>query len=417
MSSSSIKKEIYDKKIVIFGCGGLADLFWEKHHERLNICFFTSNNKEEIYFHDLERIEPYGLLGIDNIYIVICAGENAISSIENQLSMSFRFYEDYISCNLFEELILDKKKLILIIGLCQQVLVERGLKSIASIKRKYAIQHYWHAIIAANTLLRRHVENLSQYAQFTIVLNAEKNQKYSYISEKTILIKMPYLLMDAMFPQIVWGAYLGNPKILHMGDVYLESPIMLKKEERPISDIRAFRYTDQNVVKMLKQGMGENEILREISNENFYDKSYLDTLIEKMKQYNKNIDNVSDIHMADYIMDNFKKKKLFLDGVHFSEFFIWQIIKEILKEIHEEVEWNQIEEKNLLYELSKENAVWENECPIYPSVWKNLGIEWVNEKTEYTMVKFHKTEKVSFDEYMINYINYTKCVLEIKKIW
>lgn len=411
MNQLNIKQSIESKKIVIFGAGKLAITFFKKYQSILNICYFTSNDDKEKEFGNLQRLEPGELVKMKDIYIVICMSESNVYNVEIQLSMQFAFGKDYISYDLFEALLEETKEILLIIGQCQQKIIEHGLRSFEHIRDKYIICFFWYSNIRNNIAAKRRVKILSELARYVIILNNNIHQEILCINEKVRYIKMPFWTMPAIYPQVSW--------VQNMGTIYFENPELMKmgRKKRYIGDIRAFRWADNNIVRMVKAGMSENEILKKINSDNYYDKEFLFNMIKRTENLNKKSEEGADLRLSDYIMMMYKNKKLFLDGLHYSNHLAWKVIEEITGLMKDDVGNIQLSRKNLILELSEENGVWENECPIYPSVWKNLGLEWVDKNTQYTMVKLSGTEKISFEEYMSQCICYTRHALEIERLW
>lgn len=406
-----LKRRIASRKIVIFGAGKIAKAFVKKYQNALEICYFTSNDDKESELAHLLRLEPNKLTDMKNIYIIVCIGGLGMYDVESQLSMKFVWGEDYIPFDVFEEMVEGTKEMVLIIGQCQQQIIAHGLRSIDYIRNKYFISSFWYPQIRDNIAFRKGIIVLKEIAKYIIVLHNNIHQEILGIEEKTKLIQMPFLTMHAIYPQISW--------FHNMSMIYFENPDLMGKtrKKRYIGDIRAFRWIDNNIIKMIKAGMNESEILKEVSRDNYYSKEYLLEQLKKTENLNRNAEDGADLHLTNYINKMYRKEKLFLDGIHYSNFLAWRVVEKIISSMGEDAESIQFHEKDLILELSKENAVWENECPIYPSVWKNLGLEWVDQDTQYTMVKLYRTEQVSFEEYIIHHIRYTQHALEIERLW
>ena len=71
----------------------------------------------------------------------------------------------------------------------------------------------------------------------------------------------------------------------------------------------------------------------------------------------------------------------------------------------------------MIEELTKEDAVWANEIPIYPSVIKLMGLKWAENDSVYTMVKLNEIKKVTFHDYMKEYIRYVNYSLKVQEVW
>lgn len=406
MALPDIKSIIKKKKIVIFGVGESADYFIGRFSECLDIVYFTSNDFSETEFHDLERVEVPDLIARDDIYIVICASQMGTAAIENQLSICFKFCEQFMDCRCLEQIIEGKRELIVIEGLCHQELIAKGLELVPQIAERYIIKFFWMGSLNHNMALRKMKYMLCCYADAVIALDMSKAGKKQNLWNNIKKINMPLIYAQFLYPQI--------PCSQEMGITYLHNPYMMNSKKN-ISDIRAFRYTDQNVLRLLKQGLSEEDVLGEIRKEDFYDLEYVRKTKDFAADINAKCDMECDIHMSKYLMENYKRKKLFLDGQHWSGIFAWEAIRQIMSLLG--IRGIEMPNVDFISELSRKDAVWSNEVPVYPSIRKLLELEWVGEDTAYNMVKLKGTKKVTFDEYMRDYIRYVNHSLMLQEVW
>lgn len=406
MALPDIKPIIENKKIVIFGIGGVADRFVDKYAEHMDITYFTSNDPSETEFHGFRRVEISDLISRTDIYIIICASQVGSAAIESQLSVCFQFFEQYVDCDSFEQLFAGKRKLLVIEGLCHQELLSKGLEFTPEIGDEYIIKFFWQGLLNQNAALRKTRYMLCQYADYRIILKMEGAQQNDEICREEKIIRTPLIYAQFLYPQI--------PCVQEMGVTYLHNPYMMNSKKN-ISDIRAFRYTDQNVVRLLKQGLSETDVLGEIRKEDFYDMEYLEKVKASTANINARHDAGCDIRMGEYLMENYKQKKLFLDGQHWSNIFVREAIRQIMSLLG--LKESELPDTDFIMKLSGEDAVWKNEVPVYPSVSKLLELEWAKENTTYSMVKLKETKQLNFDDYMRDYIRYVNYSLMLQKVW
>lgn len=406
MALPNIKLFLKNKKIVIFGVDEAAQQFVDKFYECMDIVYFTSNDASETEFYNLKRVELSDLISREDIYIVICASQVGTAEIENQLSICFKFCEQFLDCRCLEQVLEGKRELIVIEGLCHQELIAKGLELVPQIAERYIIKFFWMGSVNHNVALRKMKYMLCCYADAVIALDMGKAGKKLNLGRNIKIINIPLIYAQFLFPQI--------PCSQEMGITYLHNPYMMNSKKN-IGDIRAFRYTDQNVLRLLKQGLSEEDVLYEISREDFYDENYINSVKETTAKINVVYDAKCEINLGTYLMEHYKEEKLFLDGMHWSNVFAWEAIRQIIclldqKEV-------AIPNADIIAELTKKNAVWENEVPIYPSVRKHLEIDWVDDSTLYHMVRLKETKKLSFEEYMKVYIQYVYYSMRLQEIW
>jgi hypothetical protein len=257
--------------------------------------------------------------------------------------------------------------------------------------------------------MRQEVSRLSKYADYQLVLKTDTNEKFGYLRDDSDTISLPYYTMPAIYPQINWA--------INMGKTYMENPLLKMKARTPITDIRAFAYTDRNVVSLLKKGLTTERVVDEIRNEDFYSEEELESLLNKMFRSNKSRENGANIAVTDYMKQNYRSKKLYLDGFHYGNYFAWEIVRQIVNIIGPGYVISDNEKIDLVDKLSKGDAVWVNETPVYPSVWKKLHLEWVDDNTTYKMVTLNGVKELNFHDYMYQYAEYVYHALEIEKIW
>ncbi len=409
MAIFDVAEQIDDKNIVIFGTGEVAKTFYDRNKDNINIKYFTSNWNQEIAFCGLQRIEPTNLQDIEDVYIVVCASKIGSSVIENQLSLQFSYITQFCDHEIFEQMLQGKRRLLLVTGLCHQQLLFEGLQFVRDIVQEYILSFYWYGDIKSNVLLKKKVFELSKHADFAVVLKTRANECYHYISPIPKKIIFPNPCLQAIYPQIIWGQGVGN--------TYLENPVLKQKMRKRIEDIRAFRYTDRNVVQLVQQGFSDEEVVKEISRRDFYTKDVLSCEFDKMIRYNRNADSETDIMFTDYIIENYTEHRLFLDGEHFSNQLAWKIIVDTVKIIDGNINISEEEKLDLIHKLTQKDAVWEYECPVYPSVQEYFGLQWVNKNTKYKYVNLYSTRELEFEEFMLQYTSYIRCALNLKNCW
>ena len=134
-----------------------------------------------------------------------------------------------------------------------------------------------------------------------------------------------------------------------------------------------FHREDTFVNDMIKHGLSCEEIIERVTSGNSFSpesvKRSLDIALKQLEV----MDRKSDITIADYVRDNYRKRRLFKDPVHMENELVWYVANRLLELLGIEVN-ARIPEKEIHYFT---------ELPIYPEVKSALGLEWVDENTHY----------------------------------
>jgi tetratricopeptide (TPR) repeat protein len=163
-----------------------------------------------------------------------------------------------------------------------------------------------------------------------------------------------------------------------------------------------FPHGDTNIISLLKQGKTEKEIIKLISDENFYGNlsliSNVNSTLEEMRkrEHEFNID----IQVSDFIQDNYKKHYLFYTPQHPSDVMGVYIVNQILSVLGFPI----IDAHFIERQQEKVGILDTFQLPIYPSVVKNLELTFCSSEELYKNSYFCK--QMNFREYVNQYIKY-----------
>ena len=405
MAFRDIRDFCRGKDIVIFGTGRIAEEFFEAFNNQLNIVYFATSDTMQMDFRGLRKLELSELAFKHDVYIVICCKRDVAVHIELQLAMNFRFFEEYIDYNMFAQLYDGRRKLIVSLGRCHQFLVCKAFQTTEYIIDNYIVLFYWIDQLKI-TAFRREWSELIHYADVLVTYKYDALEEYGVFRDDGRIVIAPEVSATFIWPQISW--MVKDPS------VYVCNASELRKAR--ICDIRAFRYLDRNVYKMLKEGKSVDETVSIICNKNLYSKEQLTRYMERVFYFNREKADTACQDICRLIEENYQKERFFLDGRHWSNSLAWEVVNSCLNQF--DCSSVKPENPNLIeWVADTEDRVWVNEWPIYPCVREALELEWVDNSTKYRMVKVGETKEVTFEEYMWEYSKFIYHSMEIQKIW
>lgn len=224
-----------------------------------------------------------------------------------------------------------------------------------------------------------------QSIDLLIYQNVSENNKFSpklatahilkNINENAKTICIPNVYFSGYFPQAC-----GNPY----------NPFLKEYNNTP------FPYGDINIQEMQDE-YSAREIAYKIGAKDFYSKEYVEKNANDSLQELINREQICDVKISDYILDNYKKEMLFFTTNHPSN----KVLKELVKRV-----FNLCDE---IVDDIDESKAWENngrEIFIYPSVFQGLGLEF--DKDKFCWWNVIKKEPSDIYEYVEDYLKYCK---------
>ncbi len=389
-------KRITACDIMLYGAACRARWFYDRYKGVLNIVSCISNNANEkiCSFDDgsqLPVVRPSDAFAEkgENTFIIICVDDGA--EIERQLiSYGLSAGDDYLHFGLFK-MLMSKKKIAVLYGVCYMRPICGCLNKSSDFCRDYEA-FYW---LSYKTM------TAAEYGVFLCLLKICDLYIYNpSISrqEKTletgILRNLPDCCTRVKLPSV--GAEAYHPQSIrpeHAGRAY--SVVGEQSAYGP------FTGQDWYINQMIDDGKKLAEIKNALKDENFLASDYVRENYEVQIRMMELQESVSDIKICDYLLNNHKKKRLFLDGAHIANDPICEIANRLLEKLgYTSVDYADEMDKVLIYA---------SEVPLYPSVIKALQLS-VYETGEplYKLFTFHGYQNVTFDEYIERYYEYCK---------
>ncbi len=386
-----IKKYAENKSIWIFGAGNNGKNFYKKYKKRFHISGFISNYEKEKECLGLPVIRPYEMMGQKDSYVIISS--DAAKEMTLQLrEMGLREIENFC----VQELLV--KKLFIAWGACQ-------VYSIA-------------AVLYLNPSFQEEYRCISIFdSRFQECSHADRQRLYVYGNVCDVLFYNSEGMMERNRAFV--EQYYQDAEIYNIPFYSFRGQLMQVTEDCSEYSLRyegmdrhyAFWFIgDNEIEKMLHNGLGKEEILAEISSDAYWT---VEEINRNWKSEIKKItvlDRLSSLKLSDYIRSHYREQIIFKDGIHFSKrlcIFLANQLAELMKLPALSNEWQEFFLQNC-----PEKEL--NCLPIYPCVKKVLGIYGVDEPYKF-LHENGECEILDFREYESRYIDYLEAVISISQ--
>ena len=370
--------------------GQQEDERYRDFYSQLESSFDNGDNRlpEELARYDLKR----DIDVIKSGRTIICQKGILGSGIEDLFDhLGLRYGEDYIY-SAEAEAQTDKKTVILHGYFCFVRDLCIILGSSGEFREKYCLFAALYDESRKYPYCRA-LDHLVSKADVYIYNRESKNYYYakSELPESCIAISMPCINFGAFHPQIIRkGSSYDNP-------LYIE----------PKGPNRVYRFGDKYINEMLLQGKTSQSIFEAVSNDDYLKRKDIEELFRREQRIMGALERTCDIKISGFVNENYKTHKLFPVCDHWTMLVAKEFAGQILDLLEVSRDSINIDEPPKRY----------TEVPIYPSVARALGIEWVNDTTVYRMRTGEEYRNFTFEEYVYNYCDVMRLMLAIKESW
>lgn len=372
--------EKLNRTIVVFGTGEhAARCSYALKNIGIAISYYLNNNKKVDFFCGRKVYSP-DKDNVRGVFIIVAVREGVYLTIQKQLQeLGLCEFCDFLYYKWID------KKMVLVHGNCHTAIIKKYLESSDVFSKSYAIypipeihrnkEGRINDIILKNCDILIH-QDIQPNNQFGYFLSDEYICKRIKPGVKEIIIPNLFGIGQAFFPLQAESNRMNNAPLANGQDINAYFP-----------------YKDSIIEKCVYEGKNAKEIIDILKSDTVLERDLvIDNFLfymNKVKEREKNWD----IKIYDFIMQNYRKEKLFYDIGHPSNALLKQISKGILQMIG-------IEDDNIYTEV-KLNAY---EIPVYFSVKKYLGIEWNDLRLRDGMNTKKMCEDMDFDEYVYEYL-------------
>ncbi len=276
------------------------------------------------------------------------------------------------------------KKTCIIYANCQGRLLENYLSKSFTFNQQYSIKRFpVHILMAQGTTAPSQV-----LKQADLFIYQEVKEIHGIHSSKHLLQKLPANCQRISFPSMYFTGYFPQ---------YCKNPVNKAYPNYPAGIIP---HGDSNIISMLNQGKSRSEIIKSISDPDFYTQEFLlnnlqNTLAELIQREH----NLS-IKISEFIKDNYQHYYLFHTHNHPSNILGIYVVNQILKLLG----ISHLGDPLSFEQLTSE-ALGQIQIPIYPSVIKHLSLTFIDQLKFYTNHCFC-TARMTFNRHIAEYISF-----------
>ncbi len=407
---SYIREKLSTRRIILFGAGKVARKFYEDHKDKLDISFCVSNLKKEwgegAFLEELD-VKKYKREEIrENDYIIVC-GPIAFRTIELQLmNDGFKMYEHFVEANI-ARVVNANKKIALFYGSCILRDMYRCLIEVPSFDFEYEsvfTQSNRGQAVVNNRLLYYLKDICDLYVYTPRVL--DRDSAYFLAPDELPadckVVSVSNLVAPLYWPQVERRIDVHNQFYLHPYNV-----------KRNVSFYHTlYRREDQNINKMILEGKTSKQIVECLSSDEFYSREQVDKHFRVTLKLIDIAEQSVEIKISDFIRENYRKVMLYQNAIHPNKIIICEYIRRLFKAIG--VSTHEIESFESQWPLHIHQS---GDVPIYPSVVKNMNLEFVEDEKKYEILTGRGVQYMTFEEYTEHYVEYTRKAAEIMNMW
>ena len=367
------------KKYIIWGTGIIAMRFFCSHCEHISIEYFVDNNVDSEYKNILFNKEVKNPANIDfsgKYVIVACQNVSTYFEIKKQLChVGMKEFTDFAYYVFYE------KEIAIIHGNCHTRVIRKMLESSSDFLEHYFIypipqvQYLINAKISEDLL-----DNVDIFIHEDIQVD---NSIGYYVSDeymysklrpdvKNIIIPHLFGLGSFMFPQSEY-----NPSLCRWAGS--KNITCFVSRDRIIDSAILNGYDLKSIKGLIKEQVFSEEEIK--NNFEYY--------ISKIKER----ENAWSFRISDYILENYKKEKLFYDQNHPTNSLLKEISIRILQELG-------IQEKDLY----ADEVLDINEEFVYECVKKTLDIRWDETIVRKSLNARRMAAQMDYEQYVREYL-------------
>ena len=418
---SRMYEKLLSSQLVLLGDYYTVKNFVDSYHHILHIEKVLIDNTRFLYLESGEeswQIEPYSLdkINKENQFIILCASEVKYRYYRGLLLKDeFRFEENFINVRLASAII-ENKKIITACSYCQMSDLVRLFNRYHEISKDYEFFSYNQSIALdfrnTGSYLFADAAVISQYSAgyiYTPVFVPEKcdgSVFLPYLAENTLIFRLQSIHFLALKPYVS-KQYSNNNILRERNEFYFCLP---------------FRYREDCLDSLIVEGFSNEEIFNIASEDDFFSEEEIKKTFKKACLSLKVEESKGNLKMYHFIIDNYKKQRLYMDGRHWAVPLFYEVAKQIAVFFNmcpidsaESITKNAVD-----YSLERdyiENLKASSEDPVYPCVAKVLQIEYATEDYKYDIVlgDGKTVQKVTFKEWIYMYCDCVRAGIVYKK--
>lgn len=376
------------KKYIIWGTSIVSARFSYAVRNRIHIEFYIDNAVERkqgeadysFLGREVLKFEEYMKLNKDDYYIIVAVMESTYPIIKGELGRAG--YEEFTQFAYYECF---NKKLAILHGNCHMNIMKRFLLSSGEFSDRYMV--YPNPLIQDNKE-KCITDEILENCDLFIHQDIRADNEFGYqLSDEYLLPKLKQECIQVTVPNLFGMGLAFFPQWGMVSNKWNNSVLRGGADHNGVCP-----YPDRIIDKAVFEGKSFQEILSLIKGEVFSKEdiwsnfqTYMDKICEREKNW--------DIPIYSFIMQNYRKEKLFYDKGHPTNIVIKKIVIGILEKLG-------IEDRN----ISSDMAMDQYEEPVYDIVRETLGLEWEDCEIRKGQGTAKLCEKMTREEYVKEYL-------------
>ncbi len=361
------------KDLCIFGCGNHASqVYYRLRRRGYSIKYIFDNYiKKPFYGMEIVKIRNH-IEELDSMYILV-TNDLYFKDVKEQLEeYGLKEFNDFIKADAFE------KKIVFINGNCYAQLVGIMLRRCDDFNSKYYVYENHPIMFHPNEINTDLLRNCDVFIHQDIQVGNKYNDIFA--DEMTI-------------PQLKDGCVnICMPNLVGLGMIIYPQTVAVDT----ISN-NMFPYRDVIIDDLVKRGYSVDDIVYIICNCSIFSEKILEREFDNIICKFRKREEKWDIKIIDFILDNFKKNKCFVDGSHPTDRVFRKIVSDILKILGIDYGPSRFNEYNRDYFQN-------GEIIIYPEVARYFGLDYWSKDGELRQYTSNKMCKMNMEEYVREYI-------------
>ena len=288
------------RKIGIVGCGFEAvKLIYHLQMQNIHVDYVFDNYKTGDFF-GLPIIPLKDVIRMGEIFLLISTEKYYDDIREQLLAYGLNEFSDFIKGGAFN------KGIAIIYGNCYAPVIAKMLRSNDEFEKKYYVYDSTPLYIQDVSRICN-IANIVKHADLFLHQDIRKENK---IDEKFSIDNMRKFVKKG-------GLDITFPNLVGMGSIFFQR-CELNNDNNPMTGMPngIFPYMDSTIDKMVSQNMSIQEIVKAICYKGVFDRQSIHRHFEEVVNKFRNREKQWDVKCIEYIMENYKERRIFYDLVH-----------------------------------------------------------------------------------------------------
>lgn len=186
-----------------------------------------------------------------------------------------------------------------------------------------------------------------------------------------------------------------------------------------------FAYEEKIIDDLVLAGKSDDEIYEELMREDLIAPEVIKKNLKLAFKFIEISESTTDIKMLDFIKENFKKRLVYRDGLHYQNFMYFEMARQMCKILNIDCEQEIAEVEKRISEKGRQLIDY-TEVPILPCVVKALELDFITDDTLYRVRTTEKgawrgtkayIKKMNRKDWIYAYAKYTRACITLCEYW